>query len=336
MKLASIEKIIKISDIEGADRIQAAQVLGYQSVIKKNEFNAGDLVVFIFPDSLLPRKPWNQFLWPKEDQNPDGERVRLRGCKFKKQISQGLIQPLNILPNKEYKEGDDVTGDLDILKYEKPVPAQLAGKIRGNFPSHLFPKTDETNLCSYPRAVDEFVGLDCYISQKYDGSSMSVYINDDFSVCSRNLDLKEEDGNAFWKIARQFDLESKIRQFGFKACIQGELVGPGVNGNKMGLSELSFRAFNIYNIEQREFADFNTFIALCEKFQIPRVSVIWDGIFDKDLDWLIELSKNQEYQKGYPAEGIVLRSQVPKYSQVLKERLSGKVINPIFAAKYGE
>ena len=45
--LAHIERIRSIEAIEGADRIEKATILGWQVVIKKNEFNVGDLVVYI-------------------------------------------------------------------------------------------------------------------------------------------------------------------------------------------------------------------------------------------------------------------------------------------------
>lgn len=38
-KLVSVQKIKNIQDIQGADKIQQAKVLGYHVVIKKGEFN---------------------------------------------------------------------------------------------------------------------------------------------------------------------------------------------------------------------------------------------------------------------------------------------------------
>jgi hypothetical protein len=49
-----------------------------------------------------------------------------------------------------------------------------------------------------------------------------------FGVCSRNLDLKETEGNTFWNVASKLDIESNIPD---NTAIQGELVGPGIQGN---------------------------------------------------------------------------------------------------------
>ena len=39
--LASVQKVIAIEPIEGADRIELAKVLGWQVVIRKGEFKVG-------------------------------------------------------------------------------------------------------------------------------------------------------------------------------------------------------------------------------------------------------------------------------------------------------
>ena len=57
MKLASIQTINDIRPIPGADRIEAATVLGYQTVIKKGEFRPGDLCVWHEPDTVVAERP---------------------------------------------------------------------------------------------------------------------------------------------------------------------------------------------------------------------------------------------------------------------------------------
>lgn len=52
--LAYFEKIVKIYDIAGADRVEMAQVLDFHVVVKKGEFSVGELVVYIEVDSVLP------------------------------------------------------------------------------------------------------------------------------------------------------------------------------------------------------------------------------------------------------------------------------------------
>ena len=61
-KLAHIEKIQKLSPIEGADNIEKAQILGWECVVKKGEFNEGDLVCFVEIDAMIPKCIWSGFL----------------------------------------------------------------------------------------------------------------------------------------------------------------------------------------------------------------------------------------------------------------------------------
>ena len=146
-KLATVVKIIDIQPIVGADVIVVVSVKGWQVVAKKDDYKVGDLAVYYEIDSFLPIRPQFEFL-RKSSYKRMGliEGYRLRTLKLKNTISQGLLTPIpdDIL---DPKEGDDLTQVLDIVKYEPPIPAQLAGKIKGVFPSFI-PKTDEERCIS--------------------------------------------------------------------------------------------------------------------------------------------------------------------------------------------
>ena len=77
-KLASIQKILAIAPIEGADAIERATVLGWQLVIKKNEYNVGDLIVYCEIDCLMPDRPEFEFLRPR--------RMRIKTARLRGQI----------------------------------------------------------------------------------------------------------------------------------------------------------------------------------------------------------------------------------------------------------
>jgi RNA ligase (TIGR02306 family) len=77
-----------------------------------------------------------------------------------------------------------------------------------------------------------------------------MYVRDgEFGVCSRNLDLKQDDTNTFWKMAIQYDVEQKLRAFGSNIAIQGEVVGESIQGNKYKLQGQKFFIFDIFNID---------------------------------------------------------------------------------------
>jgi len=328
MKLASIERIKKLSPIEGADNILVADILGYKVVVKKNEFQENDLCVYHYSDTILPQKPEYEFLRNKN--------FRLKTIRLKGQYSEGLALPINILLDKDsIVEGMDVTEQTGIQKYEKPVPAQLAGKVEGSFPSFL-KRTDELNGRTYPDVIKELQGKESCITLKMDGSSGTFYLKDEkFGVCSRNLELKEEEGNGFWKVAREYKIEEALRAFRAKFpgdyAVQGEVYGPGIQKNPMKAEKISLALFNFFSIKHRKYADFDVFMEFCVENNLPFVPVVWAGKFNFSLEQLINMANEQEYLKGVSAEGIVCRPCKEQQSEVLGGRMSFKILSEPFA-----
>lgn len=109
--------------------------------------------------------------------------------KFRGQISQGLVQPLSILPEGEYQVGDDVTEILGIRKWEVGETVLTNGTVLHRFPGDI-PKTNELRVQSYPELIDEFKKVKSYyISTKMDGTSVTMYWKDGhFGVCGRNYE----------------------------------------------------------------------------------------------------------------------------------------------------
>lgn len=331
-KLASIEKIISVNTHPNADRLELAQVLGYQTVIKKGEFKPGDLCVFVFSDTVLPPKPEFDFL---KDKN-----YRIKICRLRGAISEGICFPLSILTSVDYNEGREVSEELGIIHYEAPLPVQLAGQTEGKFP-HFLIKTDELNLRTYPDALNEFIGQEVIICAKWDGSSGTFFFKKPaldiveregvFGVCSRNLRIKESETNAYWQIARKYNIEEKLRSLDKDLCIQGEIVGPGIQKNTARLSEVELRVFDIYDIENQQYLGHDETVDLCAKLELPTVNVIYRGEFNYTLSELIEMANKGTYGPNLPCEGIVIRTVNPIFSQVLRKRLSVKVLSE----KYG-
>jgi RNA ligase (TIGR02306 family) len=94
-KMATIRKIDDIRPIEGADAIECAVVGGWQVVVKKGEYNVGDLAVYLEIDSFVPHElaPFlSKGQEPREFNGVKGER--LRTVKLRGVTSQGLLLPL--------------------------------------------------------------------------------------------------------------------------------------------------------------------------------------------------------------------------------------------------
>jgi len=279
-KMATVRKIDDIRPIENADAIEVAVVGGWKVVVKKGEFNVGDFAVYCEIDSWIPTElaPFlSKGKEPREFEGIKGER--LRTVKLRGQLSQGLLLPWTV-----GGEGDDLSETLGIIKWEKPMNAQLAGMARGNFPA-LIPKTDQERAQNLKKEIEiaSDDGLLFEVTEKLEGSSMTVYqIGGEFGVCSRNLDLKETEGNAFWATARKEDIEGKMKRLDaqWDFAIQGELIGPGIQGNIYKLTQPEFRVFDVYDIMAGAYLDPAHRRAVVAALGLLHVPIITDG---KDL-----------------------------------------------------
>jgi RNA ligase (TIGR02306 family) len=326
-KLATIRMIDSIDPIENADAIEVATVGGWKVVVKKGEFEKEDLAIYCEIDSWIPHEiaPFlSKGKEPKEFEGIKGERlrtVRLRG-----QLSQGLLLPLHSLSEEvqEYcqnidyhdPEGIDLTEQLGIVKWEPKIPAQLAGQVKGNFPEGV-PKTDQERIQNVNRSTFDFYRtLSWEVTEKLHGSSCTFYVDGEgeFHVCSRNLDLKEDENNAYWKAARKYDIENKLKLAGLKnIAIQGELIGEGINGNQYK-SVLDFYVFDMYETKTYTYATPQMRQILAEQLGLKHVPVLVNGYIFKDdesIQSLLTLAEGKSKLNDSNREGLVFKSMLP-------------------------
>jgi RNA ligase (TIGR02306 family) len=347
-KLASIQKIDEIKPHTNADSLELAKVGGWQIVVKRGQFKSGDLCVYAEIDCLMPEKPEFEFLRSKH--------FRIKTMKLRGELSQGIAFPLDILG--EYIStsgkiiGADVTEILGIKKYEAPISPQLSGIAKGNFPTHIIPKTDEERLQSKMSLLDEMKDKVCYITLKEDGTSFTAYhiVEPDMTpeimslvqrvgVCSRNLELKSEDTSLYTKIAKQYDVEEKLNKFyqdeGRNIAVQGEITGDGIAKNPLGLqrNKNQLHLFNIYDIDKHKYVDYAEFIMIASVLEIPTVETIFFGRFNFTLEQLLEKARGKYSGTKNNFEGIVIRPVEETFSEKLQGRLSFKVINNDYLLK---
>lgn len=275
-KLVTFRTVNAIIPIDGADAIELAKIDGWQCVVKKGEFKPGDIGVYFEIDSWVPLAPVGadpedgsvealfskfEFLQNKKQvwEGKTGFRVktiRLRGA-----LSQGWLVPFEMLGVSPEVNGvdTDLTDILGVDKWEMPVPAQLAGKIRGNFPA-WGRKTDAERIQNIPQAVlDELMDEEFEITVKRDGSSCSMWHrkvvdNSDVGVCSRNLDIKLEDtDNTFVKMFNEVDAAIVMPALNDSVMVQGELFGPGIQSNFEKVDKFTFEVFNIFDVDNNRY-----------------------------------------------------------------------------------
>lgn len=345
-KLASIQRVADIRPIEGADAIEVVRINNWDVVAKKGEYKIDDLCVYCEIDSFLPIKEEYEFLRKSSFKKMgDQEGFRLRTVKLRGQVSQGLVLPLSVLEGEDemkisyseqpwgkqlqlgpydnalvIEEGVDVTELLGIVKYEPPIPAQLAGQVKGNFPSFLR-KTDEERVQNLTKNYNNWVelGLDFYVTEKLDGSSATFYLKDgEFGVCSRNLDLKEDEENTYWKVARELQIEEKLKANGRNLAIQGELIGEGIQGNPYKIKGHTVRFFNVFDIDRQEYYGLPMFLAIMEhELKLNTVPILTELTMKlpKTIDEVLEFADGKSVlNPDFDREGVVFRTMDRKIS----------------------
>lgn len=340
-KLASIRKIDSIRPIEGADAIECAVIGGWTVVVKKGEFDAGDLAVYCEIDSWIPHALAPFLSKGNEPRIYDGiAGERLRTIRLRGQLSQGLLLPHDIVWDKNmfdfnrFDEGDDVSELLGIVKYEAPIPAQLAGEVKGMFPGWI-QKTDQERIQNLKEELAYWAKEQhaWEITEKLDGSSMTVYLRDgEFGVCSRNLELKPSETNSLWKVAVANDLELKLRRANRNIALQGELIGEGIQGNPYKVKGQDFFLFDIYNIDTNKYFTPAERKAFVDEFDIKHVPVLGSLIMDESttVDALLILAEGKSVMGmiGCEREGLVFK--------ILDMQCSFKAISNKFLLKGGD
>jgi RNA ligase (TIGR02306 family) len=341
-KMATIRKIDAIGPIEGADAIEVATVGGWRVVVKKGEYTAGDLAVYCEIDSFIPTaiapyltKPGH---YAKTFEGVEGER--LRTVKLRGTTSQGLLLPYNVLGGLvdlvdfAYPTvGDDVSELLGIVKYEAPIPAALAGEVKGMFPS-VIPKTDQERIQNLTAELEVWKteGLTWEVTEKLDGSSMTVYVIDgEVGVCSRNLELSPNKDNSLWRAAYKHDLPTKLSTVQRNIAIQGELIGNGIQGNMYKMRDQDFYVYDIYDIDAGRYYTPMERQAFVTEYKLNHCPVLNSSakVDTLTVDSLLQMAEGKSVlvENGPEREGLVFKCN--------EKQVSFKAISNRFLIKTG-
>lgn len=344
-KLASIQKIWDVVPIENADAIELVRVLGWQCIAKKGEFNKGDLCIYFEIDSFLPVNEHFEFLRARSYRvNPIiGEGFLLKTAKMRGQVSQGLCLPLSefgITGN----VGDDVTERLGVKKWVIEERVTTGGTTVGKLPYGV-PHTDETRIQSCPELLNLFSGKNYYITTKCDGSSHSIYLDDnnEFHVTGHNYEYKNDGKSSFYEFINKIGVEERLRKLkadrGYNSIVlQGEFCGAGIQRNRLKLQNPDWFVFTV--IINHERVGLHELVDICKVLDVKTVPIdeVGDNLTDKykTVDDLLKRAEIK-YPNGGNGEGIVIRTTVPEKCGLTESGfLSFKVINNKYLLKNGE
>lgn len=350
-RLATVRKIDGFKEIPNRDFICLAIIDGWQAIVHKDEFKEGELVIFCEPDSVLPARSEFEFLAKK--------KYRVTTMKMAGVISQGLVLPTSLLRYKDVRLGDDVTSELDIVQYEANMDKGIEASKKANrgpkwlqrcfpwlydfiakkqqkrakFPSFIS-KTDEERIQNLPCLLNRETKWT--ITEKVDGSSTTFFLRKkligyEFGVCSRNRRLPVPDDTPYWQMAEKLHIKEVLIDLLGKnkwVAIQGETIGPKLQGNPYKLTENAFYAFNLIYPSGR--MDSYNASNILEQCKIPFVPIITTDVClqGKTAQDLLEMADGTSQIANVAREGLVCRSEDGK--------LSFKAVSPKYLLAKGE
>jgi RNA ligase (TIGR02306 family) len=342
--LATIQRIDNIRPIDNADSIEIATIKGWRVVVKKGQFKIGDPAIYFEIDSLMPLTPQFEFLTrgsSVKTTNIDGieysgivlKTKRLRGV-----VSQGLALPFSEYPHSIIPVmGMDVSGTFNIVKYEAPIPAEMQGEVKGGLPIHV-PKTDAERIQNCTSVLYRYGNIYFDFIEKLDGMSMTVAYktNQGFSICGRNYEFKTSVNNSLTRMAKHLDLENKLSGLNFDSVVvQGELIGPGIQGNKYKLTEAEFRIFNI--VINDNILPYNNLKNFCKDLDLLVCAAVKLNCKLGTLEELLEGANfKSKLNENTNAEGFVVRPHNGPITDPNLGNLSLKIISNKFLLKYDE
>lgn len=320
--LATVETITDLRPIPDADLIEVARVRGWDVVVKKGDFEVGAKCCYFEIDSFLDvEDPVFAFLAPRGVRT-DAEGLKghvLRTARLRGQISQGLVLPLHAwdeaalevpLRRSEFggcslTAGTDVTALLGVRKWDPPMHPSLAGEAVGPRPWWV-PKTDEERI----QNLEHLFSLDAQwtASEKLDGASCSYFVRDGrFGVCSRNIELVDRPGSTQWTMARNLEFDTILPSLYDDIVVQGELVGPGIQSNPLGLKGHMFFVFNVIIDGRRLPRNRWPYFLSDEGMSVPELDIPFPATLEEAL---AQADRKSAISPDRWAEGIVWRQDI--------------------------
>lgn len=322
MKLASIELISEINPHPNADKLELAKVLGYTCIVERGKYKAGDAVVLIQPDTVLPDEPWAEMFKKRSS--------RTKAIKLRNVWSFGIVMSLttffdDVKSVMDMTPGTEVSHLIGVTKYEAPQPQQLDAK--GPLPYGLG-KTDEER---YQNILDLPFGEDVMVTLKVDGSSATYYCRKDrqtgewtTGICSRSLEMKPECLNNYTRIDRKYNILNNLMDYckfhDVSLALRGEIYGNNIQGhanNPHAKLLLDFAAFNVYNFDTFSYENYESkhyYEDVCRKIGVPVVHNIGGQVLTPDLiKWYAEDISEID---GKPFEGVVIKHKSSSFKVI--------------------
>ena len=361
-----VGRVTEVKAIEGADNIELGVIGGWNAIIKKGEYAAGDFVVVATTDAVIPVELSDAI--GVTNYLRKGQRVRT--VKLRGVYSECLIIPLSHVPYKgtrnEYFEGRDMMETMNIFKYEPPArQIQLASgkkvKYKDNpnfgvyykFPNlknvvGMFNQDDMVEITRKLHGTNARYG----IVKKTKFSFMDrvkkffrvggEWIEYEYVYGSHNVE-KGSDSQGFYDTNvwaemsnREFIKEALwilAKKLGTSAVgegiiLYGEIYGAGIQKNyDYGLTQTNFSGFDV-KLNGEYVSSYDAWNIIANQLELSYVPILYYGNWSQEVQDSYVFNNFIEGTK-VPHEGIVIKHYTGQRNKV------AKVINPDYLI-YGE
>lgn len=353
-----VVRLDAVNPIANADAIEVAHVGGYRAVVRKGQFKAGDLAIYIPEAAVLPERLIE--VLGLTGKLAGSQHNRVKATKLRGVLSQGLVIPTTVWVrlhgdnetdwNGIYEDELDIAEAFSIVKYEPPIPAHLAGEVY-NAGLNKTLAFDVENIKKFPGVLLE--GEQVVMTEKLHGScSFCSFVDGETLVYSKGLggerglcfklDAPANDNNLYVKTFRQLGLLDTVQRLSgwFRAPVTllGEVLG--CQDLKYGIKngEVGFRLFDLWvgypprfgHDTEGRFLNDAEIDLVCQTYGIERVPVVYRGPFSQDVLETVTTGKETVTGKElHIREGVVVKPTVERSSEGL-----GRVMLKSVSADY--
>lgn len=303
--------IVPVTTIEAlqphpnADRLELAQVLGWQLVVPKGQYQVGARIVYFPIDTILPLEISEKFGVTKYLS-----KQRIRCAKLRGEPSFGLA----VAPDEDWPLGENVADYYHALKYEPPLRV-TAGDAEADHPLFVG-YTEIENMRNFPAVFD--TGERVILSEKIHGTQCRVgLIEGEWMAGSKGLRRKrpEEDrfaSNTYWFPLSLEPVRALLEELGREhqqVILFGEVYGSKIQSFHYGLQGvIGFRAFDL--LLDGHYQDWPRFLEICARHGVETVPVLASLPFDLGEIKRFSEGKTQLMQRdAHIREGVVVRPE---------------------------
>ncbi len=340
-----------------ADRLDIATIKGWQCVVSRGSFKAGDEALYIPIDSILPPEVETKIFGI--DAKVKLSKSRVRTIKLRGAISQGLLITLDEIVSLthppdtgQFAVGDDLAEELGITKYEPPVKLGAGSGVQSTSAKrtnpHFHKYTGIENFKNYPKLFDDEVEIVAH--EKIHGTNFRAgwvlfhaYTWWDkiraffhltpkwkFVYGSHNVQLQDKflysgfyTKNVYAETVHNYDLEDALEP---GEVVYGEIYGSGVQkGYDYGLAE-GVRKLVVFDVKVNDrYLNAGELIAFCARLKLPMTPLIFCGNHPGNVT-LSNLTEGLSLLGPTPfgREGIVIRPLSEKVTYMGRKILKFK------------